>query len=215
MAFITPFQVLILMWIIMAAAALCEGNICKLLEGFAIPHLLEVTFCTVYVAVFACQGKISLVVIESGGRSKGLRAMAGSAIIAQGFLVTVLVAGDTFLAQAEVGVLSGSDLPVADQVRFVTVPAIDLLMRTGQFISRESMIEVLFLKSDHLEVATVMFAMAGGTFLPPDFATGMVALSGRDPGLQHLVAIQAFLIGDLISQGVTFSAVAQAFQIGM
>lgn len=122
----------------------------------------------IHLTVFSDQGKVGLVVVEFGCRGKGIGGMTGGTIRTQGALMGILMTHSTILGKSKEGIFPLANLAVVDQVRFVTLPAVDLLVRTSQLIAGQFVVKRLLIKPDHLKLATMMFAVTGRTFLSFD-----------------------------------------------
>jgi hypothetical protein len=77
----------------------------------------------------------------------------------------------------------------------------------AQGISSNCMIKLIGIKADYLKVAAMMITMAFNTILPFKLRRSVISPVFRysDPNIK--VTIQTFLIGNLLSQGVTFGTV--------
>ena len=97
----------------------------------------------------------------------------------------------------------------------MAIPAFLFLMRPLQFISCKPVIELVLIKADNLEITAMMVVMACIACFSFYLGRRMVTAASADPFLYGFMACKAFFIGDLITEGVAFGAVAEAFQVGM
>lgn len=89
--------------------------------------------------------------------------------------------------------------PVVDKVRLMAFPAIDSLVGARQFIAGEVVIKPSLVEVHHIEITSVMIAMATRTVLPNGLPGAVVADTAIDPAFDLLVATEAFIIGDLLT----------------
>ena len=94
------------MRIFMTTVAVAERDAGKLLKGLSRPGFFFVAGRAIHCFVFARQGETGFVVVKLCGRGKSRRGMTFGAIVGQGFLVVVFVAGIALPAEAEVGFTS-------------------------------------------------------------------------------------------------------------
>ena len=165
--------------------------------------------------MLAGQGVVSLVVVKAAGRRKSVRVVALGTVAGERLLVVVFVTAEALLPQAQLGLLVGFQLGICYEIGLVAIPTLDFFMGSRQIIPGEGMVEVLLLKAHHVEVASVVVAVTGGAVFSAHLLGGVIALPGIHPGLDLLVAGQAFVIGDSASQHMALGAVAHPFQLGM
>jgi hypothetical protein len=97
----------------------------------------------------------------------------------------------------------------------VALAAFDACVFSLQHVSCQGVIELVPVKADHLKIPAMMVIMTGGTLFSLYFRRSMITPVFSGQGCNFLVAIQAFLIGDLFSQYMAFDAVGHPFQMGM
>lgn len=201
--------------ILVAGVAVSGRYPCKLLEGFSVPDFFFMAFATGYRFVLSGQCKGGLVVVKFCGRRKGGSGMALGTIAGQSILVHIGVARGAFPAKSEIRFRALFQVAVLHIFRFMALPAIDGFVRAGQLEARQVVVEFVFIKTDDVEVAAVVIAVANRTILSFCFLGGMKACAVVDPGFYLLVAGQTFFVGYLIAQHVAFGTIEHAFQIGM
>ena len=94
------------MWVFMAGVAIGDRYVGKFLKRFATADFLLVALYTCYRGMLACECKISFVMVKLRGRGEGFSAMALCAVIAECFLVVVIVAIDAGCFESEVRFIS-------------------------------------------------------------------------------------------------------------
>jgi hypothetical protein len=97
----------------------------------------------------------------------------------------------------------------------VALAAVDPFMSTLELISHQPVIELLLIKTDHLELSAMVVVMARRTFLSLHFGGDMVPFTGFDPRGDFGVAVKALIVGDTLSQDMTFGTVGHPFQVCM
>ncbi len=122
------------------------------------------------------------------------------------------MAGNTGLVQAHEGLRPGTQLPVLDVLGSMALTTIHGLMSTRERITGERMIEGLLIETHHLELPSMVFAVAARAILPSHILAGMVALLSRDERTQFLVALKALGVRHLVPQVVALRAIAHPFQ---
>lgn len=103
--------------------------------------------------------------VEFACRPELIHVVALRAFARHGALVEIIVARETRLLQPEEGQRSFLQFTIGDVVRHMALPTIHRLVATFQFIPGKRMIEGLLIESDHLELPTVVLAVAGETIL--------------------------------------------------
>lgn len=195
------------------AAFMCNAP--EYLDFHSIPAPSRVAFGTIHCLVLAKQPEAGVVVVESRRRPEFVETMAGCAVRTEVPLVNVRVTIGTPLSESQVGAGTFPQLPVHDTFFFMTLAAIDAVMFPLKRVSCQRVVELLRIKAYHLKITAVMIIMAGGTFFSLHLERYMVTPVGIDPGCNLLVAVQAFFIGDLFAQDVTFHAVGYSFKMCM
>lgn len=94
MALVTAASLeLVVMGVLMAVVAIVESDASKLLKFFAVSGGHFMAFLTIDRGVFSFECKIGKVVVEFGNGGKPIHIVATQTVIAQGFLVEIIVAG--------------------------------------------------------------------------------------------------------------------------
>jgi len=138
--------------------------------------------------------------IELRGGLESFGAMTVTAIWRKCLLVIVGMACLAGGNQPEVGEFFSFCFLILNELRFVTVGALFFCMGTGQREAAERVVEFFLCKPDDLEIYAVMVTVTGNTFLIENFGGGMITFPGVDTRFQFGVALQAFLVGNLLSQ---------------
>lgn len=201
--------------VFVAAVAIAERNAGKLLKRFPRPGFFFVAGRAIHGFVFARQGKTGFVVVELSSGGKSRRGMAFGAIVGQGFLVVVFMAGIAIPLEAQESFTSFFQARVFHEIGFVALAAIDGFVRPCQFKSGQVVIEFIFVETDDIEIAAVVVAVAGETIFPFGLFGGMVTGAAIQPGFDLLVTVQAFFVGDFIAQNMAFCAIEYPFQMGV
>ena len=93
--------------------------------------------------------------------------------------------------------------------------AINFFMFPFKFISREVMVKIVLIKTDHIEFTAMMITMAFKTILFLYRLFRMIPTIFIDQGLNFGMAFQTFFIGNLVTQVMALSTIAHPFQFGM
>ena len=125
------------------------------------------------------------------------------------------MAGSTLLVQPQEGLLPLFQLRVIDKVGNVALAAIYFTVCSCQFILRKAVVEIFFIEPHHIKIPPVVFAVAFGTVFTSGLSGRMVTCLPADKALYFFMAIQAFIIGDFLSQRMALRAIGYPFQIGM
>lgn len=141
--------------------------------------------------------------------------MAFGAVVGQGLLVIIVVAGSTTPVKPQIGIFPFSQLVVGYEVCFMALSAIRRFMCSGERVTREFMFELVFIEPHDIEVAAVVLTMAGTAIFLFDLGRSVVACAPVNPRFQLFMATQAFGIGDFIAQIVALGAIEHSFQVGM
>jgi len=165
--------------------------------------------------VLSQQPETGVIVVKTGCRPETIMSVAVAAIYSQGSLVVVLMAVHALLPQAQESCCPIPELLIPDEFLYMALAAIDPSMCALKCIPRKGMVEPVPVKADHLKVPAMMVVVAGGTFLTLHFGGDMVTPVGINPGSDLAVAVQAFFVGNLLSQDMAFDAVGHPFQVGV
>lgn len=148
-------------------------------------------------------------------RGESLCGVATGTIRSERFLVVIVVAVQTISAHTQPGIFPLSDFPVGYIVGLVAFTAVGLFVGTGQLKAREIVIKFIFVKMQHVELATVVITVAIETFLVAHLPRCMIPPPGIHQRFDLFVAIQTLLAGHLVTQGVTLRAIGQALQVSV
>ena len=88
-------------------------------------------------------------------------------------------------------------------------------MRARQFEPRQVVVEFVFVETYDFEISTVVVAVASRATLRFYFDRGMITRLPVDPGFDLFMATQAFIVGDLLPQGMAFGTVGHSFQMSV
>ena len=141
--------------------------------------------------------------------------MALCAIIRQCFLVDIGVTGYAFPAEPQISIIPFFQFPVADIIRLVALATIYRCMLSLQVVSGQRMVEPVLVKTYDVEITTMMVAVAGDALFPFRLPGCMKSRSPVNPAFNFIMATQALIIGNLISQNMAFRAVRYPFQVGV
>ena len=136
--------------------------------------------------------------VESGSRAKLVEIVAGITFFSQCSLVVIDVAGKAFLVQSQVGAGPPFQVRFPDKFLLMAMAAVDLSVFAVQVIPGEPVVEIVFIKTDHLEFPSVVVVMTGSAFISFHIVGGMISPSGFYPGIDLRVAGEALLIGYLL-----------------
>jgi len=216
MALLAVCPQIIIMHIIMAIYTVSKFQSIKNLKILPIPNFFLMTINTIYLLMFPNKPKPRIVMVKIISRRKDFHRMAEGAIIGREcILVIILMANDAILIQSQIGVSSVLEFRVGHVFRSMTIPTINAQMPTHQFISGQIMIEIIFIKTGHLKIAPVMFAMARGALFPLHLARSMIAIIQINTDLDFLMAIQTQIIRNFIPQYMALRTVHHALQFRM
>ena len=152
---------------------------------------------------------------EIGDLFETFVSMTVHAIRRQCPFVKILVAAKAIRLQPHVGAFHLPYLGVADMIILVALRTCYFFMGAFQHITGQPVVETQGIEPDHIEFPAMVVTVAGDAFLAGDDLRGVIPFSAGDPGIQHCVTLQAFLIGDLLVQHVAFGTVGEPFQVGM
>lgn len=209
------------MRVVVAGVAIFERHIGKFLKLFAAPHFRFVAFDARHVFVFSNERKIRFVVVEFRGRFEILGRVAFRAIIAECFLMAVLVAVEAILLEPEKGFFPFFQFGVVDEIGFVAASAVNFLtfscpagfVSAGQFVAGQVVVKCVFIKTHHVKFPPVVVAVAFRTVLSAHFFRGMKPRVFVHPRFDLLMAFEAFRVRNLVTQVMAFGAVRESFQI--
>ncbi|RMG30402.1 MAG: hypothetical protein D6730_02600 [Bacteroidetes bacterium] len=125
------------------------------------------------------------------------------------------MAGKAFLIQAQKGSPPLPDLGIADHIRAMAFAAVNHRMLAFQFIAGQGMVKLLFVQMNHIELSSVVLAVAFKTFLPPNAHIGMIASVLPPQALNFIVAGQTFFAQYFGPDFMALGTVAEALQMGM
>ena len=166
------------MGILVAGVAIGEGHICEALEGLSAAGFLLVAVGATHGSVFSGKRKLRFVMAELARRGKGIGRMATGAVVAQRFLVVILVAVEALCTKAEEGIASFFQVGVGDVVGLVTLATVNFPVRPGEFVTCQVVVEFFFIETHHPEITAVVVAVAGSAFFSPNIFRVVVALAG-------------------------------------
>ena len=92
-------------------------------------------------------------------------------------------------------------------------PAICFFVCAGQFVAGFGVVERFFIESNHFEIPSVVFVVATRAILIPYVRTCMKTNIPVEPQLDFLVATEAFVVWNLVSNVVATGAIGNAFQV--
>lgn len=104
-------------------------------------------------------------------------------------------------------------LLIGNQIGQMAFPAINLLVRAGQFVTGQLVVEFFFVKTQHVEIAPVVIAVAFGAVFSPHLARCMKTPVPIRQRFNFLVAIQAFVVRHLVPYVVALCTFGDAFEI--
>lgn len=157
--------------------------------------------------------------IETACGFPGLLIVAGFAVFRKLAVMLIGMAlraggGQTEKRAGLVQILGLSDTGIEEQTALVAGPAFAATMRAFKGETGRGMIEILLSLRpvDQFKFAARMFAVTAAALGTLDLAGGMIAAPGSHMGLNDLMTVEAFLVGDFLSQDVALGAVGQPFQ---
>jgi hypothetical protein len=130
-------------------------------------------------------------------------------------LVIIVVTRKAILTKSEEGPFAFFEYRIFDTFGFVTGRTFLFGMFAFQGKSGEVMVEFLFVQADHVEVASVVIAMAHGTVFHAYFLRRVKAFVSVNFCFDLFVAGQTFLTGHFFAYRVTLRTVADAFEMRM
>ena len=155
--------------VLVAVGATFMANALEHLEFRSLPGGGLVAFRTSHHFVFSQKPECSIVVLESGSGPETVVSVTGGTLHPTGSLVEVLVAICACLSKAQEGTATTTEFAVHDQLLIVALAAIDPFMSALELISSQPMIELLLIKTDHLELSAMVVVVARRTFLSLHF----------------------------------------------
>ncbi len=88
-------------------------------------------------------------------------------------------------------------------------------MLTLKFIPGKVVVELLFIKSNHIKFSAMMFAVTCETIFTGYAWIGMVSFFLTYKRLDFFVTLQALDVGDFLSQIMALRTIAHAFEFGV
>ena len=198
--------------ILVATVAIAERYPGKALKSLAVFCFFFVAFDAADGSVFALEREIRFRVVKIGCGLECCGVVAFRTIAGKRFLVIVGVASRTVFINAEVGIAPFFQIPVADVVGFVALPAIDGFVFAGQFVSGTAVVEFVFIKTNNGKIPAMVVAVARDAFLALHFAGCVKPHTPVEPVFDLTVTTQAFVVGYLVAQYVALRAIGYAFQ---
>ena len=125
------------------------------------------------------------------------------------------VAGGALAAEPEIGIAPFFQFPVVDEIGLMALAAIYRLVFAGQFVAGQVVVDRIFIKTHDVEIPPVVVAVAGGAVFSFRFLRRVESGPPVDPAFNFLVATQAFVVGNFVSQNMAFRAVEHPLQIRM
>jgi hypothetical protein len=212
-AFLAVGPQVIVVDILVATVAVGKCHTGKFLELLAVSRFFQMAFYTGHCFVFSGQRKIRFIVVKTGRRFECVGGMALRAVIPQRFLVSVGMAGYTILLQSQKSSLSFFQTRVCYVIRLVAFPAIYFFVCAGQFIACFGVIKRFFIEMNHLEIPSVVFIVASRAILISHVRTCVKTDIPVEPQFDFLVATEALVVWNLVSNIVATGAIGNAFQI--
>ena len=201
--------------VLMTSVAVTEGHAGKALEVLTVPGFLFMALDTGHVFMPAREGKIRFVVVKLSRRGKFIRGVAFRAIVRQGVLVVVGVAGFTIPLQPQIGVAPFFQFRVIDQTGGMAFPAIGRFMGARELVTREAVVEFILVEMHQVEIPAVMVVVATRAF----FSFGLIGSVVTGPLIQFafyfFMATQAFVVRNLIAQYMAFGTIGDPLQMRM
>lgn len=102
-----------------------------------------------------------------------------------------------------------------DEFRLMAILAFFFSMGTLQRITREVMIELILIKTDQVELSSMMIAVAFEAIFSFYLVRHMISLIQINPRFKQFMTFKTFIIGHFITQDMTFCAVGQPFEVSM
>jgi hypothetical protein len=130
-------------------------------------------------------------------------------------LVVIVVTRKAILTKSEEGPFAFFEYRVFDAFGFVAGRTFLFGMFTFQGKSGEVVVEFLFVQTNHVEVASVVIAMAHGAVFHAHFLRRVKAFVSINFGFDLFVAGQTFLAGYFFAYRVTLRTVADTFEMRM
>lgn len=196
-----------------AGIAICKSDSRKFLKILAASFFLWVALDATHVAVLAEQNKVGFRVVKFRGRRKTFGCVAVGAFFSQRVLVVIGVAARTIGSCAEEGFFSFFQFGVVHKIRFVALSAVNGFVLSAEFVARFRVVERLFVQPDHVEIFTVMLAVALRAIFRPRLLRRVKALARRNARLDFFVAIETLAVGYFFADFVAFRAVSDTFEI--
>lgn len=210
LAVLTEF---IVMHIFMAGHTVRKLRHFKALRFFAVYHFRFVAFVARHRFMFAHQWELGIVVVKPDCRFEGIKAVTFRTVILHLAPVVVGVTAQAGLTQPHKGGRPVAQSHILGRGRFVAGAAILLRMFAFQLETHRFVVKLHLVKFDKLEVASVVFVVAGGAFFRSHSQGRVITFVSGYFGLNLFVAIEAFGTRHLSPvQRVTFGAIIHALQ---
>lgn len=117
----------------------------------------------IHVLMFAFQGELGLMMVKQCSRAERCGVVTGSAIAGKRLFMDILMAGNAAVIKTQVGIILFANGLLPDVFRFMTGGTFRFLVASGQGITGQAMIKLLFVKADNFKLKSMMVAMTGKT----------------------------------------------------
>ena len=103
----------------------------------------------------------------------------------------------------------------------MTTPAVDLLalarpaafMPSRELVAGQQVVEIGFIEAHHIEIPTVVIAVAFCAILSFYFLRGVITAVAIHTSFEFFLATQAFVVGNLAAEVVTLGTLGNTFQV--
>jgi len=95
----------------------------------------------------------------------------------------------------------------------VALTAVNLAMLPLKIVPGESMVEIILIKTDHLEFPSMVIIVAGCAFFAFSLGGDMIPSAFPDHGSDFSMAVEAFFVGHLLPQNMTLGAIGHPLKM--
>jgi hypothetical protein len=201
--------------VLVATAAVDKGYTGETLKFRIVSGLFRVALNASHVFVLARQRIMRLFVPELRCRREIICSVTLSTVNGEGALVYILVTILAVFAEPQKCFRSFFDILVLNQIGLVAFAAINGFVFACQFEACREVIESFLIKSDHVEVPSVVITVAVGALFAARFLRGVETPVPVDEILNVLMTGKAFVVGNFGAYIVAFRAVEHTLKRSM
>ncbi len=125
------------------------------------------------------------------------------------------MAGQTISTQAQKSFLFLLNIWVNYKILFVAAIAILLFMRPFQFISGKSMVETVFIETNHFKFSTMVVTVTTYAVFSENCLGCVITFVFVNAFFKMCMTCKTIIISNLLSKCMAFRTIGHAFKVGM